>query len=148
MVSAAGVRNRSPAGWNLTALTPSPVGAVIVIVVPLSSAPGGMTSVCGPALMLPPSGPIVTVDWAYGRFEQRSKPVEPSNEPISDASGAAGTAGDGGASVQDCETSKTRTRTANARTAFMSFSLSMEVLRTREPPRYKMGPCRGPCGEK
>src|SRR2546425_11001264 len=86
---------RSPAGWNLTAFTPSPVGAVIVIVVGFSSAPGGITSVCGPALMLPPSGPIVAVDCAYGRFEQRSRPVGLSNDPMSDASGAgAGVAGE------------------------------------------------------
>src|SRR6267378_3205506 len=80
--------NRSPSGWNLTAFTPSPVGAVIVIVVGLSSAPGGMTSVCGPALMEPPMAPIVFVLEAYGRLEHLSNPVAPRRPPMRLASGA------------------------------------------------------------
>src|SRR6266404_3552396 len=84
--------NRRPSGWNLTALTPNPVGAVIVIVVGLSSAPGGMTSECGPARRTPPSGPIVWVSEAYGRLEHLSNPVAPRRPPMRLASGA-GTAG-------------------------------------------------------
>ncbi len=61
MVSAAGVTNCTPAGLNLTAFTPSPVGRIIVIVVGLRRAPGGITSVWGPTLRLPPAIPIVCV---------------------------------------------------------------------------------------
>ncbi len=89
--------NLSPAGWNLTAFTPSPVGAVIVIVVGLSSAPGGMTSECGPALMVPPSAPIVFVLEAYGRLEHLSNPVAPRRLPMRLASGVGATATDVGA---------------------------------------------------
>src|SRR6266850_4778884 len=119
--------NLSPAGWNLTAFTPSPVGAVIVIEVFALRAPGGITSVCGPALMVPPSGPIVFVFDAYGRLEHLSSPVAPSNEPMRSAWGAGaaatGIAGADGGSPQDCETKRTRTRTASARTAFMGLLL-------------------------
>src|SRR5260221_12778705 len=93
--------NRRPSGWNLTALTPNPVGAVIVIVVGLSSAPGGMTSECGPARRTPPSGPIVWVSEAYGRLEHLSNPVPPRRPPMRLASGAGttGTAGTAGTHV-------------------------------------------------
>src|SRR5437867_10997470 len=77
--------------------------------------------------MLPPSGPIVAVDWAYGRFEQLSRPVGLSNEPMSDASGVGVAGDDVGDLLQDGDTSKTRTRTARARMAFMSFSLKHAV---------------------
>src|SRR6266850_3744161 len=120
--------NLSPAGWNLTAFTPSPVGAVIVIEVFALRAPGGITRVCGPALMEPPSGPIVFVSESYGRLEHLSNPVAPSNEPMrsawgAGAAGATGIAGAEGGSPQDCETKRTRTRTASARTAFMCLLL-------------------------
>src|SRR5256886_133984 len=61
MVSAAGTWNCSPSGWNLTAFTPSPVGTVIVIVVGWLRAPRGMTSLWGPALMMPPPTQTVGV---------------------------------------------------------------------------------------
>src|SRR5438105_13623307 len=83
--------NVSPWGWNFTALTPSPVGAVIMIVVGAASAPGGMTSECGPARRTPPSGPIVSVSEAYGRLEHLSNPVAPRRLPMRLASGAGAT---------------------------------------------------------
>src|ERR671925_1188170 len=123
MVSAAGIWNLRPAGWKVTAFTPSPVGAVIVMVVGCVNAPGGITRVCGPALIDPPAMPIVCVLEAYGRSEHLSRPVGPSSEPMRLASGV-GRAGDWGlvGSPQEDEASKTRSTTANARTAFIGPS--------------------------
>ncbi len=144
--------NRKPWGLNFTALTLSPVGMVIVIAVGALNAPGGITSVCGPALIEPPAGPIVAVVEAAGKLEHWSSPVEPSNEPIRSARGAkaagteetGGAAGVVGASLQDGATSKTRTRTARARTAFMSFSLkSVLVGMVGDSPGYNMGTNQG-----
>src|SRR5882762_1946788 len=110
---------RSPSGWNFTALTPSPVGAVIVIAVGLSSAPGGMTSVCGPALMVPPRTPIVFVLEAYGRLEHFSNPVAPRRPPMRLASGAGATGTDVGVrSVHASATTSNRTD-ATRRRAFI-----------------------------
>src|SRR6267378_2011207 len=115
--------NRSPSGWNLTAFTPSTVGAVIVIVVGLSSAPGGMTSVCGPALMEPPMAPIVFVLEAYGRLEHLSNPVAPRRLPMRLASGAGAAGTDVGVrSVHASATASSKTD-AIRRRAFMSVPL-------------------------
>src|SRR5438445_8594282 len=89
MVSAAGTWNCSPSGWNLTAFTPSPVGTVIVIVCGWVRAPRGMTSLWGPALMMPPPTPTVCVVEAYGRSEHLSSPVAPSSDPMRSAEGGA-----------------------------------------------------------
>src|SRR6266446_7157009 len=124
MVRAAGTVNRSPSGWNLTALTPKPVGAVIVIAVGLLNAPGGMTRVCGPALIVPPNGPIVFVCEAYGRLEHLSNPVGPRRAPMRLASGAgaAGTAV-GVRSVQARAATSKRTGATRRRRAFISDPL-------------------------
>src|SRR6266566_6527639 len=124
MLSTAGTANCRPAGWNLTAFTPNPVGAVIVIAVGLVNAPGGMTRVCGPALMVPPNGPIVLVCEAYGRLEHFSNPVAPRRPPIRLASGA-GTAGTdvGVRSVQASATTSSRTGAIRRRRAFISDPL-------------------------
>src|SRR5260370_38863117 len=82
MLSAAGATNCSPTGLNFTAFTPCPVGAVIVIAVGLRSAPGGTVSQWGPAVIVPPNGPIVTVFESYGRFEHLRRPGGPSNDPM------------------------------------------------------------------
>src|SRR2546427_6387524 len=89
MVSAAGTWNCSPSGWNLTAFTPSPVGTVSVIVAGWLRAPRGMTSLWGPALMMPPPTPTVCVVEAYGRSEHLSSPVAPSSDPMRSAEGGA-----------------------------------------------------------
>src|SRR6266446_4139307 len=123
MVRAAGVRNRRPSGWNLTALTPKPVGAVIVIAVGLLNAPGGMTRVCGPALMVPPNGPIVFVCEAYGRLEHFNNPVAPRRLPMRLASGAGAAGTDVGVrSVHASATASSKTD-ATRRRAFMSVPL-------------------------
>src|SRR6267143_6092944 len=51
-------------------LCPKPPSISAVIVTVRSSAPAGITSVWGPTLRLPPSGPITRATAAEGRFEQ------------------------------------------------------------------------------
>src|SRR2546427_10380797 len=124
MVRAAGTVNRSPSGWNLTALTPNPVGAVIVIFVEALSAPAGMTSECGPALRTPPSGPIVSVSEAYGRLEHFNNPVAPRRPPMRLASGAGAAGTDVGMrSVQASAATSKRTGATRRRGAFISDPL-------------------------
>ena len=146
-MSDAGVLNRSPSGANLTAFTPSPVGAVIVIDVDALRAPGGMTSVCGPALIEPPFGPIVAVADAYGKFEHLSNPVGASREPMRSAcgGGATGATDVGERSVQ-ASAAINNSAGAITRRAFMSFPIEECFEGTLSG--YKMGLCRGPCGEK
>src|SRR5437879_13431705 len=85
-----------------------------------------MTSVCGPALIVPPSAPIVFVLEAYGRLEHLSNPVAPRRLPMRLASGAgaAGAAGTdvGVRSVHESATTSSKTD-AIRRRAFMSVPL-------------------------
>src|SRR5258706_10972375 len=147
MGSDAGLANCSPAGANSTALTPRPVGAVIVIVVGALSAPTGITSVCGPARTGPPFGPIVAVADGYGKFEHLSSPVGASREPMRSAcgGGATGATDVGERSVQ-ASAAINNSAGAITRRAFMSFPIEECFEGTLSG--YKMGLCRGPCGEK
>ena len=64
-------------------------GAAALIVVGWLRAPRGMTSLWGPALMMPPPTPTVCVVEAYGRSEHLSSPVAPSSDPMRSAEGGA-----------------------------------------------------------
>src|SRR5881394_3806540 len=83
-----------------------------------------MTSVCGPALMEPPRGPIVFVLEAYGRLEHLSNPVAPRRPPMRLASGAGATGATdvGVRSVHASATTSNKTA-AMRRRAFMSVPL-------------------------